>query len=153
MCVYVYYIFFIHSSVDGHLSCFHFLSVVNNATATNIGMHVSFQIHVLGFFRYIPRSGITRSYGSSIFTTIFKNWKKKMYIFKVLTCLAAAASPKSLQSCPTLCDPTDGSPSGSPVPGILQARVLEWVAIASSVTIANGYVNHLKCHWIFQVVL
>ena len=37
---------------------------------------------------------------------------------------------KSLQSCPTLCDPTDGSPPGSPVPGILQARTLEWVAIS-----------------------
>ena len=43
---------------------------------------------------------------------------------------AAAAAAKLLQSCPTLCDPTDGSPTGSPVPGILQARVLEWVAIA-----------------------
>ena len=40
-----------------------------------------------------------------------------------------AAAAKSLQSCLTLCDPTDGSPSGSPVPGILQARTLEWVAI------------------------
>ena len=39
---------------------------------------------------------------------------------------------KSLQSCPTLCDPIDGSPPGSPVPGILQARTLEWVAIAFS---------------------
>ena len=39
---------------------------------------------------------------------------------------------KSLQSCPTLCDPTDGSPPGSPIPGILQARTLEWVAISSS---------------------
>ena len=46
---------------------------------------------------------------------------------------AAAAAAKSLQSCPTLCDPTDGSPPGSPVPGILQARVLEWGAIAFSV--------------------
>ena len=42
---------------------------------------------------------------------------------------AAAAAAKSLQSCPTLCDPRDGSPPGSPVPGILQARTLEWVAI------------------------
>ena len=41
---------------------------------------------------------------------------------------AAAAATKSLQSCPTLCDPIDGSPPGSPVPGILQARTLEWVA-------------------------
>ena len=39
---------------------------------------------------------------------------------------------KSLQSCPTLCDPTDGSPPGSPVPGILQARTLQWVAISFS---------------------
>ena len=42
------------------------------------------------------------------------------------------ANAKSLQSCPTLCDPIDGSPPGSPVPGILQARVLEWGAIAFS---------------------
>jgi len=39
----------------------------------------------------------------------------------------AAAAAKSLQSCPTVCDPIDGSPPGSPVPGILQARTLEWV--------------------------
>ena len=45
---------------------------------------------------------------------------------------AAAAAAKSLQSCPTLCDPIDGSPPGSPVPGILQARTLEWVAIPFS---------------------
>ena len=44
----------------------------------------------------------------------------------------AAAAAKSLQSCPTLCDPIDGSPPGSPVPGILQARTLEWSAIAFS---------------------
>ena len=45
---------------------------------------------------------------------------------------AAAAAAKSFQSCPTLCDPIDGSPPGSPVPGILQARILEWVAISFS---------------------
>ena len=45
---------------------------------------------------------------------------------------AAAAAAKSLQSCPTLCNPMDGSPPGSPVPGILQARTLEWVAISFS---------------------
>ena len=44
----------------------------------------------------------------------------------------AAAAAKSLQSYPTLCDPIDGSPPGSPVPGILQARTLEWVAISFS---------------------
>ena len=46
--------------------------------------------------------------------------------------LPYAAAAKSLQSCPTLCDPIDGSPPGSPIPGILQARTLEWVAISSS---------------------
>ena len=46
--------------------------------------------------------------------------------------LSAAATAKLLQSCPTLCSPIDGSPAGSPVPGILQARTLEWVAISFS---------------------
>ena len=45
---------------------------------------------------------------------------------------AAAAAAKSLQSCPTLCDPIDRSPPGSPIPGVFQARVLEWGAIAFS---------------------
>ena len=45
---------------------------------------------------------------------------------------SAAAAAKSLQSCLTLCDPIDGNPPGSPVPGILQARTLEWVAISFS---------------------
>ena len=45
---------------------------------------------------------------------------------------AAAAAAKSLQSCPTLCDHIDSSPPGSPVPGILQVRTLEWVAISFS---------------------
>ena len=52
-----------------------------------------------------------------------------MYLYAVTT---AAAAAKSLQSCPTLCDPIDGSPPGSTVPGILQARTLKWVAISFS---------------------
>ena len=50
-----------------------------------------------------------------------------------------AAAAKSLQSCLTLCDPTDGSPPGSPVPGILQARTLEWVPFPSPMM--NGLRN------------
>ena len=46
--------------------------------------------------------------------------------------IAAAVAAKSLQSCPILCNPIDGSPPGYPVPGILQARTLEWVAISFS---------------------
>ena len=55
--------------------------------------------------------------------------------FSILRCsaaAAAAAAAKSLQSCLTPCDPIDGSPPGSPIPGILQARTLEWVAISFS---------------------
>ena len=48
----------------------------------------------------------------------------------IYTAAAAAAAAASLQSCPTLCDPVDGSPPGSAIPGILQARTLEWVAIS-----------------------
>ena len=55
----------------------------------------------------------------------------RFFIFHTHTQLAAAAA-KSLQSCPTLCDPIDSSPPGSPVPGTLQARTLEWVAISFS---------------------
>ena len=62
---------------------------------------------------------------------------------------AAATAAKSHQSCPTLCDPRDGSPSGSPVPGTLQARTLEWVAISFS----NAWkwkvkVESLSCVWL-----
>ena len=58
----------------------------------------------------------------------------------------AAAAAKSLQSCPTLCDPIDGSPPGSPVPGILQARTLEWVAISfSNAWKWKGKVKSLSC--------
>jgi len=52
--------------------------------------------------------------------------------FSLGTHAAAAATAKSLQSCLTLCDPIDGSPPGSTIPGILQARILEWVAISFS---------------------
>ena len=51
---------------------------------------------------------------------------------RVFSSLSAAAAAKSFQSCPILCDPIDGSPPGSPVPGILQARTLEWAAISFS---------------------
>ena len=55
-----------------------------------------------------------------------------MYALSPHIYTAAAAAAKSLQSCLTLCDPIDSSPPGSPIPGILQARTLEWVAISYS---------------------
>ena len=62
---------------------------------------------------------------------------------------AAAAAAKSLQSYPTLCDPTDSSSSGSPDPGVLQARTLEWVAISfSNAWKWKGKVKSLSCVWL-----
>ena len=62
----MYRIFFIYSSVDGHLGCFYVLAIVNNA-AMNFGVHVSFLIRVFIFSGYMPRSGIAGSYGNSTF--------------------------------------------------------------------------------------
>ena len=58
-----------------------------------------------------------------------KKIKKAKWLSDETLQIPAAATAKLLQSCPTLCDPIDGSPPGSPVPGILQARTLEWVAV------------------------
>ena len=60
------------------------------------------------------------------YTTIYRWWGGVYSVYN------AAAAAKSLQSCPTLCDPTDSSPPGSTVLGVLQARTLEWVAISFS---------------------
>jgi len=59
-------------------------------------------------------------------------WRNILYFSRVVA--AAAAAAKSPQSCPTLCDPIDGSPPGSSIPGILQARISEWVDISLSNT-------------------
>ena len=67
MCVYIYCIFFIYSSVDGHLGCFHVLAIVNNA-AVNIGGACTFLNSTFVLFRYMPRSGIAGSCGNSIFS-------------------------------------------------------------------------------------
>ena len=58
--------------------------------------------------------------------------KNRILNIEAYVILPAAAAAKSRQSCPTLCDPTDGNPPGSAIPGILQARTLEWVAISFS---------------------
>ena len=72
-------------------------------------------------------------------TSAAERWSKNKqettllaYSLSLFFIWGAAASAKSLQSCSTLCDPIDGSPPGFPVPGILQARTLEWVAISFS---------------------
>ena len=63
-----------------------------------------------------------------IWLTCMFYWRR--FLVRITSCLVLAAAAKSLQLCPTLCNPIDGGPPGSPVPGILQARTLEWVAIS-----------------------
>ena len=77
-------------------------------------------------------------------------WKLAWRILSVTLLACAAAAAKSLQSCLTLCNPMDGSPPGSSIPGILQARTLEWVAISfSNVWKWKGKVKSLSCVWLF----
>ena len=71
----------------------------------------------------------TKSFDDGFYTTLSLN---SLRARTMIIPLYAAAAAKSLQSCPTLCDPIDGSPPGSPVPGILQARILEWVITSLS---------------------
>ena len=66
-----------------------------------------------------------------------------MVTFMVNEMYAAAAAAKSLHSCPTLCDPIDGSPPGFLIPGILQARTLEWVALTSPMHESESEVTQL----------
>ena len=88
--------------------------------------------------KWEPSSSWLCSVCPSLLTSQANSWEvqgvgtdvsSQRHVPLLLGCPAAA---KSLQSCPTLCDPIDGSPPGSPVPGILQARTLEWVAISFS---------------------
>ena len=76
--------------------------------------------------------GFINFFSDILFFVFFKSVFFSLSDTDTDTAAAAAAAAKSLQSCPTLCDPIDGSPPGSPVPGILQARTLEWGAISFS---------------------
>ena len=89
--------------------------------------------HLSKLQMYIPFDSAILPLGFN--SVIFANLQNKKVFIRIhcsIVIATAAAAAKSLQSCPTLCDPIDGSPPGSPIPGILQARTLEWVAISFS---------------------
>ena len=90
-------------------------------------MHVIYSIRCL-----IKECRIVCLHHTNTHTYTYTHTKLWMGHWFLCVPYAAAAAAKSLQSSPTLCDPIDGSPRGSPVPGILQARTLEWVAISFS---------------------
>ena len=96
----------------------------------------------------VPMSVIQLMHYSEHIIRLKVNWKVKSSTVLNLTDSAAASAAKSLQSCPTLCDPTDCSLAGSSICGSFQARVLEWVASAFSVIDSNQFLSYLQqlCH-------
>ena len=106
--------------------------MLNFAKGCTIGLRLHWHFNKYG---RIGSYGRPRSHlaNKNYFLSFPSNIVPIIYSISVYPGLAAAAAAaKSLQSCPTLCDPINGSPPGSPVPGILQARTLEWVAISFS---------------------
>ena len=81
----------------------------------------------------------------------FKGYVSYSLYFSFYFLKTATAAAKSLQSCPTLCDPIDGSPPGSLVPGILQARTLEWVAISFSTLKEWAQINQKNSPFYIEV--
>ena len=115
-------------------------------------------IDICGHVTEIPRYLFSISKNVKTLQFFWTVWITENYFIQItllfifLLCsfldIEMQSTAKSLQSCPTLCDPTDGSPPGSPVPGILHARTLEWVAISlSKGTKERKKVKLLSCVW------
>ena len=112
---------------------------------------INYEGYSISFMWFLPTSSRYNghvNFNSPIHIPLFPSLIPRI---SILTVIAAATAAKSLQSCLTLCDPTDDSPPGSAVPGILQARPLEWVAISFS----NAWkwkvkVKSFSCVWLFS---
>ena len=105
--------------------------------ATSWTVHGILQARIWEAGCHFLLQGIFRTQGLNLYLLCLLHWQVDSLPLappgKSSKCQqTAAAAAKSLQSCPTLCDPIDGSPPGSPIPGILQARTLEWVAVSFS---------------------
>ena len=114
----------------GHIEPWVFLHSKRNRA----GSFSSFTANTFGMGRCVPSAPTRKSDSQTIIVPSVRDNRKRWNSFPPTDReeVAAAAAAKSLQSCPTLCDPTDSSPPGSPVLGILQARTLDWAAISLS---------------------
>ena len=107
--VYMYHIFFIHSSIDGHLGCFPILAIVNSA-AVDIGVHMSLSVFV--FSGYMPSSMIAGSY---VVLIRWENWTELWATLSIFSCIYSVQFSSVAQSFLTLCDPMNCSKPGLPV--------------------------------------
>ena len=114
---------FRHTPIERHFIIFLFFSVTGSAVIIFTST-VPLWLHVCAVWWLKVR--LPEFLSCLCHSVTVEPWKSS------ITSLSPVAAAKSLQSCPTLCDPIDGSPPGSPIPGILQGRTLEWVAIAFS---------------------
>ena len=117
-------------------SWFSFLNTFKSYGSSLCGPHPISSVPSLARFLYCPKTAQTwggeEDEKRSELSQALQDSLPGLEISICYFAAAAAAAAKSLQSCPTLCDPIDGSSGGSPVPGILQARTLEWVVISFS---------------------
>ena len=116
-----------HGLQYARLLCFSSHRVCSNSYSLSQWCHITISSS------FVPFSSCLQSFpasGSFPMSQFFTSGGQTIGVLALHSKKVAAA--KSLQSCPTLCDPRDGSPPGSPIPGILQARTLEWVAISFS---------------------